>query len=218
MPPAARRLGAADSPRTRDRLLTPTTSRLVAAATILDAARARRTFRSPGSCSARPGTAPRRHGRALKPSSEPRAVTISAFSSSGTDSCLTAPEAKEAFEALKPEIDPQLILTHTRNDLHQDHRTVCELTWNTFRDHLILEYEVPKYDGDLGRPGVYVELSADVAREKVELLLRHFPSQSVKHWFDAETFTGVMRLRGLEAKAKDGYAEAFYGPKLVVSL
>jgi LmbE family N-acetylglucosaminyl deacetylase len=128
------------------------------------------------------------------------------------------PEAKEAFEALKPEIDPQLILTHARNDLHQDHRTVCELTWNTFRDNLILEYEVPKYDGDLGRPGVYVELSADVAREKVELLLRHFPSQSVKHWFDAETFTGLMRLRGLEGKAKDGYAEAFYGPKLVVSL
>jgi LmbE family N-acetylglucosaminyl deacetylase len=125
-------------------------------------------------------------------------------------------EVKEVFEELKGKIDPQLVLTHTRHDLHQDHRLACELTWNTFRDHLVLEYEIPKVDGDLGQPNVYVPLGRDVVDDKLELLARHFPSQSGKHWFDAETFRGLMRLRGMEANAPERFAEAFVGRKLPV--
>ena len=128
------------------------------------------------------------------------------------------PEAKEVFEELKASVDPDLVFTHTRDDLHQDHRIACELTWNTFRDHVILEYEVPKYDGDLGRPNVYVELSQELVQEKVELLRSHFSTQSGKHWFEAETFVGLMRLRGVEAHSASRYAEAFVGRKLVVGL
>jgi LmbE family N-acetylglucosaminyl deacetylase len=128
------------------------------------------------------------------------------------------PEAKEIFEELKLRVDPQLVLTHARDDLHQDHRVACELTWNTFRDHVILEYEVPKFDGDLGRPNVYAELSEEVAREKVELLQCHFASQSGKHWFAAETFLSLMRLRGMEARSPGRYAEAFFGRKLVLDV
>lgn len=123
---------------------------------------------------------------------------------------------KEAFEGLK-RVEPDLILTHTRDDLHQDHRFACELTWNTFRDHLILEYEVPKWDGDLGRPNLYVPLDDEVVADKLDRVLRHFPTQSSKHWYDAETFRGLMRLRGLECAAPSRYAEAFYAPKVVVS-
>jgi LmbE family N-acetylglucosaminyl deacetylase len=126
------------------------------------------------------------------------------------------PEAKELFEELKRTIDPQLVLTHTREDLHQDHQVACELTWNTFRDQMILEYEVPKYDGDLGRPNVYVQISQEIAREKVELLRRHFSSQLAKHWFDDETFLGLMRLRGLEARCGERYAEAYVARKLLL--
>jgi len=123
---------------------------------------------------------------------------------------------KEAFEDLK-QIQPDLVLTHTRDDLHQDHRLACELTWNTFRDHLILEYEVPKWDGDLGRPNLYVPLTEDVVADKLELVLRHFPTQAGKHWYDDETFRGLMRLRGLECAAPSRYAEAFYAPKVMLS-
>jgi len=125
-------------------------------------------------------------------------------------------EVKDAFEDLK-RVDPHLVLTHTRTDLHQDHRLACELTWNTFRDHLILEYEVPKWDADLGRPGLYVPLEEEVAEQKLDLLLRHFPSQSAKHWYDTDTFRGLMRLRGLECAAPSRYAEAFNAPKLVMA-
>jgi LmbE family N-acetylglucosaminyl deacetylase len=125
-------------------------------------------------------------------------------------------EAKEAFEQLKPEVDPQLVFTHARSDLHQDHRLACELTWNTFRDHTILEYEVPKFDGDLGQPNVFVGLTEDVAQEKVRLLHSHFPSQTGKHWFDTQTFLGLMRLRGMEARCPLRYAEAYYGRKIVL--
>jgi len=124
---------------------------------------------------------------------------------------------KEAFEDLK-QIQPDLVLTHTRDDLHQDHRLACELTWNTFRDHLILEYEVPKWDGDLGRPNLYVPLTEDVVADKLELVLRHFPTQAGKHWYDDETFRGLMRLRGLECAAPSRYAEAFYAPKVMLSV
>src|SRR5215475_9946131 len=128
------------------------------------------------------------------------------------------PEAKEVFEELKGEVDPQLVFTHARSDLHQDHRLACELTWNTFRDHTILEYEVPKFDGDLGQPNVYIGLTEEVTREKLRLLHSHFPSQSGKHWFDDETFLGLMRLRGMEARCPERYAEAFYGRKIVLNL
>ena len=123
---------------------------------------------------------------------------------------------KDAFEDLKRLPDPDLVLTHARDDLHQDHRLVNDLTWNTFRNHLILEYEIPKYDGDLGRPNVYVPVSEEVAREKVELVADSFPSQAAKDWFDEGVFLGLMRLRGMEARAESGYAEAFTCRKLVL--
>jgi LmbE family N-acetylglucosaminyl deacetylase len=128
----------------------------------------------------------------------------------------TAAEVKDVFEDLKARVDPQVVLTHTRDDLHQDHRLVCELTWNTFRDHLILEYEIPKWDGDLGRPNVYVPLGNDLVDRKLEVLERHFGSQRDKHWFDGELFRGLMRLRGMECRAPSGYAEAFFGRKLML--
>lgn len=125
-------------------------------------------------------------------------------------------EVKDVFEALKSRVDPQLVLTHTRDDLHQDHRLVCELTWNTFRSHLVLEYEVPKVDGDAVRPNVFMPLEERVAEEKIELLHRHFPSQAAKHWFDEDTFRGLMRLRGMEANAPERFAEAFVGRKVQI--
>ena len=124
---------------------------------------------------------------------------------------------KDVFEGLK-EVEPDLVLTHTRSDLHQDHRLACELTWNTFRDHLVLEYEVPKYDGDLGAPNVFVPLSEDVAQEKCRLLLDSFGTQRGKHWFDERLFLGLMRLRGVEAAEPSGYAEGFTCRKLSLDL
>jgi LmbE family N-acetylglucosaminyl deacetylase len=124
-------------------------------------------------------------------------------------------EVKEFFEGLKDR-RPDLVLTHHRNDLHQDHRLVCELTWNTFRDHLILEFEVPKYDGDLGAPGVFVPLTEEVARRKVEALIGAYGSQREKRWFTEDTFLGLMRLRGMESNSPSGYAEAFYSRKVVL--
>jgi len=125
-------------------------------------------------------------------------------------------EVKEVFESLKTEVNPDLVFTHSRNDLHQDHRLVNELTWNTFRDHLILEYEVPKYDGDLGSPNFFVEIDGNTCRAKIEHLLKFFPSQREKHWFDEETFRGLMRLRGVEAGRQ--YAEAFYCRKMIIGV
>jgi LmbE family N-acetylglucosaminyl deacetylase len=124
-------------------------------------------------------------------------------------------EIKDAFEALKREVRPDVIFTHLRDDLHQDHRAVAELTWNTFRDHLILEYEIPKYDGDLGAPNVFMPLDSAQCEEKVAALLSCFPSEAGKHWFSRETFMGLMRLRGMECNAPSGYAEAFYCRKMV---
>ncbi len=113
--------------------------------------------------------------------------------------------------------DPDLIFTHSRNDLHQDHRLVNELTWNTFRDHMILEYEIPKYDGDLGTRNFYVQLDHELCWQKVDHLLNCFVTQRDKPWFSAETFLGLMRLRGIEARSPSGYAEAFYCRKIVLS-
>ena len=123
-------------------------------------------------------------------------------------------EVKEFFEELKGRFEPDLVLTHHDADRHQDYRLVAELTWNTFRDHLILEYEIPKYDGDLGTPNVFFHLSEDLARRKVELLLDSFPTQREKRWFSEDLFMGLMRLRGMECNAASGLAEAFYARKL----
>jgi LmbE family N-acetylglucosaminyl deacetylase len=125
-------------------------------------------------------------------------------------------EIKDYFEELRADIDPDLILTHYRHDRHQDHCLVAELTWNTWRDHLILEYEVPKYDGDLGSPNVFVALEEATARRKVDGIIDHFPSQRPRAWFDADTFQALLRLRGMEAKAPSRFAEGFYGSKVVV--
>jgi LmbE family N-acetylglucosaminyl deacetylase len=122
---------------------------------------------------------------------------------------------KESVEATK-DFEPDVIFTHQRHDLHQDHRLVSELTWNTFRDHLVLEYEIPKYDGDLGTPNVFVPLEEETCRRKVEVLMRHFASQRGKHWFTEDLFLGLMRLRGMESGSASPYAEAFYGRKLVL--
>jgi LmbE family N-acetylglucosaminyl deacetylase len=123
---------------------------------------------------------------------------------------------KELFESLKSRVRPDLILTHFRGDLHQDHRLVSELTWNTFRDHLILEFEIPKYDGDLGAPNVFVPLGEAHVARKIEHLLAAFPSQRGKRWFSEDTFRALMRLRGMECNAAEHHAEAFYGRKLVL--
>ncbi len=123
---------------------------------------------------------------------------------------------KEFFERLKRKVSPDLVLTHWREDRHQDHRLVSELTFNTFRDHLILEYEIMKADGDLGQPNVYVPLSAATVRRKVGLLQACFGSQRDHRWFTEDAFRGLMRLRGIEAGAASGYAEAFHGRKLIL--
>lgn len=125
------------------------------------------------------------------------------------------PRIKETFESFKRLAPPDLILTHYRDDRHQDHRVLSDLTWNTFRDHWILEYEIPKYDGDLGSPNVFVPLDKDTCLRKTEYLTRSFGTQRDKHWFTEETFLGLMRLRGLESRAPSGYAEAFYSRKAV---
>jgi LmbE family N-acetylglucosaminyl deacetylase len=124
-------------------------------------------------------------------------------------------EVKTVFEELKI-ISPDLIFTHNRNDAHQDHRFLAELTWNTFRDHMILEYEIPKYDGDLGRPSVFVPLDSELCEKKVQYLMDTFESQRSKHWFQSDTFFSLLRLRGMECNAPSGYAEAFYCRKLML--
>ena len=122
---------------------------------------------------------------------------------------------KNAFETLKG-TEPDLIFSHARHDRHQDHRTLAELTWNAFRNHLVLEYEIPKYEGDLKQPNLYVPLSDEVLARKLGLLERHFGSQHDKPWFGADTFRGLMRLRGIECRAPGGYAEGFHASKFVL--
>jgi len=124
-------------------------------------------------------------------------------------------EVKTVFEELKG-LSPDLIFTHHRRDAHQDHRLLSELTWNTFRNHLILEYEIPKYDGDLGQPSVFVPLEGDMAHAKVKHIMEAFQSQRCKQWFQESTFLSLMRLRGVECNSSSGYAEAFYCRKLVL--
>ena len=125
---------------------------------------------------------------------------------------------KTVFEELKQECSPHIVLTHHRDDRHQDHRVLSDLAWNTFRDHMILEYEIPKFDGDLGSPNCFVPLDGATCARKVEYLVTAFGSQRDKHWFTKETFLGLMRLRGMECRARDGYAEAFYARKAVLGV
>jgi len=124
--------------------------------------------------------------------------------------------AKEAFEELKELVSPDLIFTHYRGDLHQDHRLISELTWNTFRDHLVFEYEIPKYDGDLGIPNLFVPLEESHCRRKIETILTNFPSQAGKRWFSEDLFRSLLRIRGMECNASGGHAEAFYCRKLLI--
>jgi LmbE family N-acetylglucosaminyl deacetylase len=127
-------------------------------------------------------------------------------------------ELKDAFEKLAREFRPDIIFTHSRDDRHQDHRVVSDLTWNTFRKQLILEYEVPKWDGDLGRPNLYVPVSRAMAHRKIRALLSTFGTQRSKDWFSEDTFSGLMRLRGMECRAVGGHAEAFHARKVTVSV
>jgi LmbE family N-acetylglucosaminyl deacetylase len=127
-----------------------------------------------------------------------------------------AVDIKDFFERLKREVQPDVVFTHYRNDRHQDHRLVSDLTYNTFRNHLVLEYEIFKVDGDLGQPNTYVPLDAATVRRKVALLESSFGSQRDRRWFSEEAFRALLRLRGIEAGSASGYAEAFYGRKLLL--
>jgi LmbE family N-acetylglucosaminyl deacetylase len=124
-------------------------------------------------------------------------------------------EIKHFFERLKKKLSPDIIFTHYRHDLHQDHRLISELTWNTFRDHLILEYEIIKYDGDLGIPNLFVHLDETISRKKISFILDSFKSQGEKDWFTPDAFLSILRIRGIECRAPEKYAEGFYCRKLV---
>jgi LmbE family N-acetylglucosaminyl deacetylase len=125
-------------------------------------------------------------------------------------------ELKVVFEELKKTVNPDLIFTHYGKDAHQDHRQVSELTWSTFRDHLILEYEIPKYDGDMGQPNLFVPLTQAIYQKKIQIIMDVFQSQHPKHWFDQSTFLSLMRIRGVECNAPSGYAEAFHCRKMTL--
>jgi LmbE family N-acetylglucosaminyl deacetylase len=156
----------------------------------------------------------RRSARALLTRAVARKVVIASF----RDGYLPAQysDVKCFFEDLKGEVNPDVILTHWLNDRHQDHRLAAELTWNTWRNHLVLEYEIPKYEGDLAPPNAYVVVPASLARRKANHLSRYFSSQRSKDWFVGDNFLGLMRLRGLECRSSSGFAEAFHARKLVL--
>jgi LmbE family N-acetylglucosaminyl deacetylase len=126
------------------------------------------------------------------------------------------PEVKSFFESLKGQVNPDIVLTHWMEDRHQDHRLAAELTWNTWRNHVLLEYEIPKYEGDLGQPNAYVAVPSSLARRKVNHLSRYFLSQRGKDWFVADNFLALMRVRGMECRSASGFAEAFHARKLVI--
>jgi len=123
---------------------------------------------------------------------------------------------KEFFRQLQDEVSPDVVFTHRREDMHQDHRLVAELTWNAFRDHLILEYEIPKYEGDLGAPNIFVPLERSVCQKKIDTVIKAFQSQHDKPWFTEETFWSLLRIRGIECNSPTGYAEGLYCRKLTI--
>ncbi len=125
-------------------------------------------------------------------------------------------EIKDSFELLKTEVNPDIIFTHYRHDLHQDHRLICELTWNTFRNHLILEYEIMKYDGDLGNPNYFVHLNEETCAKKMEYIRTCFTTQVNRSWFGDDAFWALLRIRGIESCSPDKYSEAFYCRKIIV--
>jgi LmbE family N-acetylglucosaminyl deacetylase len=125
-------------------------------------------------------------------------------------------QIKDDFETLKRQFNPDLVFTHYRDDRHQDHRLISDLTWNTFRNHLVLEYEIPKYDGDFGSPNLFVPVEEAVCSRKMRIIVDSFVSQRQKQWFDEQTFWAVLRLRGMEANSPTRYAEAFYCRKAVL--
>jgi len=125
-------------------------------------------------------------------------------------------EIKNYFEEIKQNINPDLIFSHYRMDLHQDHRLISELTWNTFRNHLILEYEILKYDGDLGSPNFFIPLNDNICRRKLDIIFKCFKTQGKRKWFTEDAFRSIMRIRGIESNAPDKYAEAFYCRKMII--
>jgi len=127
-------------------------------------------------------------------------------------------EIKEYFEAMKEDVSPDVIFTHYREDLHQDHRVISELTSNSFRDHLILEYEIPKWDGDIGRPNMFMPLQDSVCRKKISNILSIFKTQASKHWFKEDLFYSILRIRGMECLSPTNHAEAYYCRKWVLDL
>ena len=122
---------------------------------------------------------------------------------------------RQVFSTVKSKFNPDVIFTHYRNDFHQDHRIISELTLNTFRDNIILEYEIPKYDGDLSKPQIFSPINKNILKSKVSLIIKYFQSQNDKFWFTEETFKSIARIRGIESKSKSGYAEAFYCRKII---
>ena len=126
------------------------------------------------------------------------------------------PSIKDWFEEIRAKFDPEIVFTHYNDDRHQDHRVLSDLAWNTFRNHLILEYEILKYDGDLGRPQVFMPLSPELCERKIELLLKHFQTQTTKHWFTRSSFEAMHRIRGVECASPTGLAEAFFCRKMVL--
>jgi LmbE family N-acetylglucosaminyl deacetylase len=152
--------------------------------------------------------------QALMSASANLTVEVHRFRGSFFPNC--GAEIKDAFEALRSRVEPDLLFTHYLTDRHQDHRVLSELTWNTFRNHAILEYEIPKYEGDLAHPGVYCPLSPATVDLKVATLLECFPSQLGRQWFDADLFRGHLRLRGVECNSPTRFAEAFHARKLVL--
>ncbi len=143
-----------------------------------------------------------------------KARTVETMSFRDTFFPFVGAEIKEEFRRLAKLFSPDLIFTHFRNDYHQDHRLISELTWNAFRDHLILEYEIPKYDGDLGAPNFFVHLDETLCRQKITYILNSFPSQRTKPWFSDDTFMATLRLRGVESNSAGRFAEAFYCRKV----
>ncbi len=163
------------------------------------------------SSDAKRGAEARRAAGLLMGKGKSRRVLVQRFRNSFFPS--HAEKIKEWFESLK-KIEPDVVFAHHRDDLHQDHRVVGELVWNTFRDHLILEYEIPKYDGGLGSPNVFMPLARKTVSRKIETLMQVFGTQRSKRWFTEDTFSALMRLRGVECNAPEGFAEAFYARKI----